>query len=113
MANALRIGIIGCDTSHVTAFTKLLHDESDPHHVSGGRVVAAYPSFSEDVPSSKDRVGGFTDELKTKWGVTICDSVEQVVTSPLPPHSPTPGRWFACSTRPTFPASAVRRCGSI
>jgi len=79
MANALRIGIIGCDTSHVTAFTKLLHDESDPHHVSGARVVAAYPSFSEDVPSSKDRVGGFTDELKTKWGVTICDSVEQVV----------------------------------
>ncbi len=79
MANTLRIGIIGCDTSHVTAFTKLLHDESDPHHVPGGRVVAAYPSFSEDVPSSKDRVGGFTDELKTKWGVKICNTIEQVV----------------------------------
>ena len=30
----LKIGIIGTDTSHVTAFTKLLNDKSDPGHLS-------------------------------------------------------------------------------
>ncbi|MFQ6047957.1 MAG: Gfo/Idh/MocA family protein [Phycisphaerae bacterium] len=79
MSDVIRIGIIGCDTSHVSAFTRLLHDESQPHHVCGGRVVAAYPSFSPDMPKSKDRVAGFTDELRDTWGVTICDSIEGVL----------------------------------
>ena len=38
----IRVGIIGTDTSHVTAFTKVLNDKSDPNHVPGARVVAAF-----------------------------------------------------------------------
>ena len=37
----LRLGIIGTDTSHVTAFTKLLNDPTAHGHVEGARVVAA------------------------------------------------------------------------
>jgi hypothetical protein len=39
-AEDLKLGIIGLDTSHVTAFTKILNDSSDPKHVPGGKVVA-------------------------------------------------------------------------
>ena len=46
----LRIGIIGLDTSHVVAFTKLLNDPNTANHIPGGRVVAAYKSGSPDMP---------------------------------------------------------------
>ena len=41
-ADDLKIGVIGMDTSHVTAFTKLLNDATAPDHVPGGKVVAAF-----------------------------------------------------------------------
>src|SRR2546429_9000027 len=44
----LRIGIVGTDTSHVTAFTKMLNDAAAPDHVAGARVVAAYKGGSPD-----------------------------------------------------------------
>ncbi|MGH9840663.1 MAG: Gfo/Idh/MocA family protein [Blastocatellia bacterium] len=74
----LRIGIIGCDTSHVTAFTKLLNDKNDPNHVPGARVVAAFKGGSADVESSRTRVDRFTAELKEKWGVEIVGSIEEL-----------------------------------
>src|SRR5262245_30606129 len=73
-----KIGIIGCDTSHVTAFTKLLNDKSDPNHVPGARVVAAFKGGSPDVESSRTRIDRFTAELKDKWGVEIVDSIEDL-----------------------------------
>jgi len=75
----LKIGIIGCDTSHVPAFTRLLNDARDPFHVPGGRVVAAYPSFSPDLQPSYSRVEGFKQELVEKWGVQMVGSVEELV----------------------------------
>ena len=45
----LRIGIIGTDTSHVTAFTRVLNDKNDPGHIPGARVVAAFKGGSPDV----------------------------------------------------------------
>ena len=75
-AAELRIGMIGLDTSHVTAFTKLLNDPNDPNHVPGGRVVAGFPGGSPDIESSRTRVEGYTKELREKWGVQIFDSIE-------------------------------------
>ena len=49
MGNELKIGIIGFDTSHVTAFTKLLNDENEKYHVEGGKVICGFPSFSPDI----------------------------------------------------------------
>src|SRR5215831_5285592 len=74
----IKVGMIGLDTSHVAAFTKLLNDKSDPNHVPGARVVAAFKGGSPDVESSRARVDRFTAELKDKWGVEIVDSVEEL-----------------------------------
>ena len=85
-AAALRLGIIGTDTSHVTAFTEILNDESSPDHVPGGRVVAAYKGGSPDIESSATRVDKFADELRTKWNVhfyagipELCRNVDAVL----------------------------------
>ena len=74
----IRLGIIGTDTSHVTAFTKLLNDSSDPNHVAGARVVAAFKAGSPDVEASRTRVDRFAAELKDKWGVEFVDSIEEL-----------------------------------
>jgi hypothetical protein len=72
----LRIGIIGLDTSHVIAFTKLLNDPADKNHVPGGKVVAAFKGGSPDLESSWSRVEGYTKQLQTEFGVVIVDSIE-------------------------------------
>jgi len=76
----LRIGIIGLDTSHVVAFTKLLNDPSIPGHIPGARIVAAFKSGSEDMPEkSFNRIEPYAAELSGKYGVKICDSIDEVV----------------------------------
>ncbi len=70
----IRVGIIGLDTSHSTAFTKLLNDTADGQHVPGCRVVAASPKGSADIESSVSRVPEYTAEVK-KHGVEIVDGI--------------------------------------
>ncbi len=67
-----RLGVIGTDTSHVPAFTKLLNeDPGAPDHVAGARVVAAYKGGSKDIESSITRVDQYAEDIRTKWGVEI------------------------------------------
>jgi predicted dehydrogenase len=70
----LRIGLIGLDTSHAPAFAKLLNDASHPHHVEGGRVVAAFPGGSPDFGLSWNRVESFTAQVRDESGASILDS---------------------------------------
>ena len=42
----LKVGMIGLDTSHVSAFVKLLNDPTNEFHVPGVRVVKAFPGGS-------------------------------------------------------------------
>ena len=74
----IRVGIIGTDTSHVTAFTRLLNDRNDPNHVPGARVVAAFKGGSPDVEASHTRVDRFAAELRDKWGVEFVASIEEL-----------------------------------
>src|SRR5467141_676326 len=74
----LRLGIIGCDTSHVTAFTETLNNPNAKGHVPGGRVVAAFKGGSQDIPSSASRVEGYAKTWKEKYGVKICDTIEEM-----------------------------------
>ncbi|HTD67155.1 MAG TPA: Gfo/Idh/MocA family oxidoreductase [Candidatus Limnocylindria bacterium] len=74
----LRIGIIGLDTSHVTAFTALLNNEKGKDHVPGGKVVAAFKGGSADIESSASRVEGYTKELQEKYGVKIFPTIEEM-----------------------------------
>jgi predicted dehydrogenase len=78
-SKALRAGIIGLDTSHVTAFTSLLNGPHAAGDLAGVRIVAAYPGGSSDIPSSRDRVVGYTRELKEKYGVEIVDSIDELL----------------------------------
>lgn len=71
----LRIGIIGLDTSHVIAFTKVLNDPTDPDHVPGGKVVAAFKGGSPDVPASATRVDKFTAELRDRFQVQVVEDI--------------------------------------
>src|SRR5262245_25091876 len=74
----IKVGMIGLARSHVTAFAKLLNDKSDPNHVPGARVVAAFKGGSPEVESSRTRIDRFTAELKDKWGVEIVGSIEDL-----------------------------------
>ena len=68
-----RVGIIGLDTSHATAFTKSFNVDILPE-LGGYKVVAAYPQGSKDIEASTSRVPGYTEEVK-KMGVEIVDSI--------------------------------------
>jgi hypothetical protein len=71
----IRLGIIGTDTSHVIAFTKILNDPTSPDYVPGARVVAAFKGGSPDVESSYTRVDKFAEELRTKWKVEFSSDI--------------------------------------
>jgi hypothetical protein len=73
----LRVGILGCDTSHVIAFTKLMNDPEAKGDLAKVEVTAAFPGGSPDLPTSKDRIDGFVNELRNR-GVKIVDSIEQL-----------------------------------
>ncbi len=74
----IRVGIIGLDTSHVIAFTKLLSDPNAPAELKKVKIVAAYPGGSLDLPSSWDRVKGYTKDVRA-MGVEIVDSIDELL----------------------------------
>ena len=78
--NALagRIGIIGLDTSHSVAFTRVLNDPAAGPEFGGYKVVAAYPKGSNDIKSSVDRIPGYTEDVK-KLGVEIVNSLDELL----------------------------------
>jgi predicted dehydrogenase len=79
MADAdLRLGLIGLDTSHVTAFTEILNNPSAKDHVKGARVVAGFKGGSPDIESSWSRVEEYTRTLREKHGVRIYDSIPEM-----------------------------------
>lgn len=77
-AGDLRIGIIGLDTSHVTAFTKLINDAKSKDHVPGGKVIVAFKGGSADIESSINRVEEYTRQLQTNYGVKIVATIEEL-----------------------------------
>ena len=77
-AQDLRLGIVGTDSSHVVVFTTALNDATSSDHVPGARIVAAYRGGSPDLPSSNDRIEGFTQTLKQKYGVEIVETIAEL-----------------------------------
>ena len=76
--DVIRIGMIGLDTSHVTAFTETINNPEAEGHVAGAKVVAAVKGGSPDIESSITRVDGYTKTLQEKHGVEIVDTVEEL-----------------------------------
>src|SRR4051812_32992625 len=77
-AAELKIGMIGLDTSHATAFTELINNPTNKQHVPGGKVVAVFKGGSPDIESSASRVEGYTKELQQKYGVKIVPTIEEL-----------------------------------
>ena len=77
-AQGKRVGIIGLDTSHSIAFTKSLNAENADDSFLGYKVVAAYPQGSLDIPSSVERIEGYTKQIQ-EMGVEIFQSIEEML----------------------------------
>ena len=74
-----RVGIIGLDTSHSTAFTEALNVQMPDPAYNGYKIVAAYPWGSKDITSSSERIPAYTEEVKKK-GVEIVGSIAELLT---------------------------------
>ncbi len=75
----IKIGIIGCDTSHVPAFTKIFNEGKYSDELAGFKVVAAVTAGSDDIPESFNRREGFTKQIHDKWGVEIVSSIDALL----------------------------------
>src|SRR3954463_15351881 len=74
----IRAGIIGCDTSHVEAFTKLINNPDASGPFADVEVVAAFPGGSPDIKKeSMDRVPGYVKKLKG-MGIKIVESLDEL-----------------------------------
>jgi hypothetical protein len=67
--------MVGLDTSHCTAFSRLLHDAEAEFHVPGARIVAAFPGGADQFSLSRDRVKGFTAEMEQQHQVALYDDI--------------------------------------
>jgi predicted dehydrogenase len=77
-ADPVKVGIIGLDTSHALAFTKLINATNPAPEYAGFRMVAAYPQGSRDIPSSTNRVPGYIEIVKPQ-GVEIVGSIDELL----------------------------------
>ena len=74
----IKVGIIGLDTSHSTAFTELLNSDEDDPYVKEFEIVAAYPYGSQTIQSSYERIPKYIEEVK-KHGVKITGSIAELL----------------------------------
>ena len=78
LANEIRIGLIGLDTSHVIAFTKILNDPKATGPLAQAKVTAAFRGGSLDIPSSASRLDKFTETLSKSYGVKIYPTIAEL-----------------------------------
>jgi hypothetical protein len=73
----LRAGIVGLDTSHVPAFTKLFNKGEPEGELAGIKVTTGYTGGT-DMPASATRKEKFTQQLR-EMGVEIVDSIPKLL----------------------------------
>src|SRR6188474_2188142 len=76
-ADPIRAGMIGLDTSHVPAFAKIFNNPKATGDVAGFKVAAGYAGGT-DIPASRDRVKGFTEQLRG-MGLEIVETIPQLL----------------------------------
>lgn len=77
-APTIRVGMIGLDTSHCLAFTKILNNADDPKHIPGCRITHVYPKGSPDIESSTKRVPKYKKDIAA-LGVEIIDDLDAMI----------------------------------
>src|SRR5687767_13610901 len=73
----IRVGIVGCDTSHAIAFTDAINNPNATGALARCQVTIAFPGGSPDLPASRDRIEDFVKQLRER-GVEIVKSIEEV-----------------------------------
>lgn len=73
----MKLGIIGCDTSHTIAFTKLFNVQKDPD-LKGHRVTVAYQWGSRDIVTSTNRYPEYIPQMK-EMGVEMVGSINELI----------------------------------
>lgn len=79
LAEDVRLGIIGLDTSHAIAFTQALNGTNKQPAHAGFRISAIYPPGSKDIPSSTNRVAKYLETVKP-YNVEIVTSIDKLLT---------------------------------
>lgn len=74
-AEPLKIGLIGLDSSHAVAFSKLINAEKPKPEFADVTIVAAFPGGSPDLATSADRIEGFTKQI-SEMGIEIVPSID-------------------------------------
>lgn len=74
----VKIGVIGLDTSHAIAFTKIINQREEGKESTGFMVTHAYPYGSRDIESSATRIPGYIEDIK-KLGVFITNSIDELL----------------------------------
>ncbi|MFP6906982.1 MAG: Gfo/Idh/MocA family oxidoreductase [Verrucomicrobiota bacterium] len=69
-----RVGIIGMDSSHCVAFTRIIHHADASDTLKQLRVTTAFPGGSPDIEGNTEKIAKYTTELK-KMGITLVDSI--------------------------------------
>ena len=77
-AKEIRVGLIGLDTSHVVAFTKIINDPKATGPLASAKVVAAFRGGSLDIPSSANRIKKFTKTLTEDYGLKLYPSIAEL-----------------------------------
>jgi len=74
-----RIGIIGLDTSHSIAFTRVINVDR-PQWAEGFRVTAAYKWGSRDIASSTNRYPAYVAQVQG-FGVAVVPTIDELLAS--------------------------------
>lgn len=74
----VRVGVIGLDTSHAGAFTKIINAREDGKPGTGFMVTHAFPQGSLDIASSVERIPQYTEAMRG-LGVEITSSVAELL----------------------------------
>lgn len=78
MADEMRVGIIGLDTSHSLAFAGVINKAKPDSPFAGMRVTLAYTYGSLDIPSSTNRYPQYIERIE-KMGVKVVDTLPELL----------------------------------
>ena len=73
----VKVGVIGLDTSHSIAFTKIINNPPEGKTFDF-KVTHAYPYGSRDIESSYSRIDGYITDIK-ELGVEVTDSIQSLL----------------------------------
>lgn len=70
---SVNIGMIGTDSSHTVAFTRILNNQAHPFHVAGGKITRVVRYWSDDFALSCSREERFSTQLSNDFQLPFAE----------------------------------------